>query len=188
MSSAQLRIFVPSEAELDEVKLSTASGETLLSSNEIRIESLICESASGDITLSNLDLGTLNLDVASGDVELSNVAADSAKINIISGRLNYSNANLGSLELDMASGNVKLDGEITELLQVRMVSGDADIVLTGSLEDYSYSVKKISGDIRINGHEVDGNSFLPGTSSSGSSGGGHIEIDTVSGSVKIDFR
>ena len=188
-SRSTLKIYVPKDAVLDNVSISTASGNTTLSGDVVSIKNLNCKSLSGDINLTNFNLEQLSLDVASGNVTMKSVAADQATINLLSGWLNYNDAQLNSLVLSMASGNVNLDGEITGLLQMHTLSGDATITLSGSRDDYSFDFRKLSGDIRINGQLVDGNSSLPSTSSqSGNGQGGHISVDTASGSVNINFR
>jgi len=189
-TSATLKVFVPKDADLKNVGLSTASGDTILNSNQINIKNLDCKSVSGNVLLSNLDLERLTLDLASGDVDLINVTARRADINLMSGNLTYRGAKLDSLTLNIASGDMDLEGVITDLLQLRMLSGNANILLTGSQDDYSFDVRRLSGTIRINGRTVHGDYDLPGTSSipSASGRGGHIEIDTTSGDVDIDFR
>jgi len=186
---AILKVYVPRNAALNSVSFSTASGRTVLNGNQISIKKLDCNSASGDIRLTDLTLEQLSLDVASGDVDMNNVAAASANINMLSGRLNYRGAELDSLVLNMTSGDVDLEGEVTKLLQLRMISGDASILLAGNQDDYSFQFRKLSGNIKVNGQRVDGNTSWPSsTNTSGNGQGGHIEVDTTSGNVNIDFR
>lgn len=186
---AKLTIYVPKDAELDSVSLSTASGDTILTGNSVGIGDLTCQSASGGVNLSNLELGQLRLDVASGDVTLSNVGAEDAKFNMASGDLKSTDSRFGTLALDMASGWARVSGVITRDLTINMISGDADFDLIGSEDDYSFSVSRASGDIRVNGRNIaDGN--LPGSSNYNTGDGrqGRVEIDTASGSVNINFR
>lgn len=186
-SEAKLTVYVPEEASLDQVTLYTASGETVLTSNQISIEHLDCKSASGDVVLAGLQLGSLSLDVASGDVSLSEVKASSAYLNLMSGWLNYEGAELESLDLNMASGHAAITGEITSHIKVQMASGDIDLNLKGNEDDYRYEVNRVSGDIRVNGRSVSESSW-PSSSSSGSGSAlGLVEINTTSGSVNLNF-
>ena len=189
-TSATLKVYVPRNATLDNVSLETASGSTMLNGNNVSIRELSCQTASGDIRLYDLSLEKLRLDVASGDVNLNNVSATSATINLMSGWLTYRGAELETLEMNLASGDVTLEGEITRLLQLHMTSGDANILLVGDKDDYSFDIKKISGEVRIDGQRVDGGFGGPGLnhSSSGTGQGAHIEIDITSGSVNINFK
>ena len=188
-NQAKLTVYVPSDVTLNSVGISTASGDTVISGEEVSIKTLDCQSASGGITASNLNLEQLKIDVASGDVKLTSITAKDAKINMVSGSLYYDKATLDSLVLDMASGDATIKGTIANDLVLRMVSGDADFDLIGNEEDYSISINRISGDIRINGRVVD-TGDLPGSTNLNSSTGGkgRIEIDTTSGSVNINFK
>ncbi|MCL2807201.1 MAG: DUF4097 domain-containing protein [Coriobacteriia bacterium] len=188
-TTAKLRVFVPEDAELTTVGLSTVSGTTTLSGYQINIKKLDCKSVSGDVNITNVDLEQLALDVASGDVDLRNVSANRATINILSGWLNYEDAKLKKLDLNMTSGDVRLKGQISELLQLRMISGNADIALTGNKDDYSFGFTQLSGSILIDGQDVGNNTGWPFTSSSGANTGrgGHIEIEATSGTVMLNF-
>ncbi|MDR2036057.1 MAG: DUF4097 domain-containing protein, partial [Coriobacteriales bacterium] len=84
-TTALLKVYVPHDAVLENVNLTTASGNTLLNSDAIRINNLDCKSASGNFDLMGVDLKTLSLDIASGDVRLENVSANRATINLLSG-------------------------------------------------------------------------------------------------------
>ncbi|MCL2529549.1 MAG: DUF4097 domain-containing protein [Coriobacteriia bacterium] len=188
-AGAKLKVYVPRDASLNTVSLSTASGNTVFNGNQTKIKTLDCNTASGNTRLSDLDLGTLTFNVASGDVRLSNVVASHATFNMMSGDLTYSGAKLETLTLNMTSGDVDFEGEITRLLQLRALSGDSNFVLAGNKDDYSFDIRKLSGSIRVDGQRIDGNFNGPGTSSVlGSAGGGHIEIDTTSGDVNITFK
>ena len=187
-NQAKLTVYVPSDAALNSVAISTASGDTVISGEGVNIKSLDCQSASGGITASNLDLEQLKIDVASGDVKLAAITANDARINLISGCLTYDKATLDSLIIDMASGDATVSGTVTSNLVLRMVSGDADFNLIGNEEDYSFSINRISGDIRVNGRGVNTGDLPGSTNQSSSTGGsGRIEIDTTSGSVNINF-
>ena len=187
---AQLKVYVPRNATLNNVNLDMASGNTVFDGSQMSVKALECRSLSGNVKFADLKLEQLTLDVASGNVELKNVSALTGNINILSGWLHYSGAKLDSITLNMASGNLDLEGEVTKLLELRIISGDSKILLAGSKDDYSFELKKISGSVRVNGQRIDWNFDGPGTHSipSSTGRGGHIEIDTTSGDVDINFK
>jgi len=188
-TGSQLKIYVPRSADLNNVSISTASGDTLFNGSQTKVKSLDCNTASGNTRLSGLDLGTLTFNVASGDVRMSDVSATSATFNMVSGWVSYKGAKLETLTFNMTSGDVDFEGEVSRLLQIRSISGDSNIVLAGSKDDYSFDVRKLSGSVRVNGQRIDGNFDGPGTSSIPSSAAsGHIEIDVTSGDVNINFK
>lgn len=184
---SKLIIYVPSDAVLDTVNLFTASGDTFLGGHSTVIKTLTVQSASGSVNLGAMNLEQLNLDVASGDVYIDTVTAQNAALNIVSGLLNYNGGSINNLVLDMASGDVWFKGAVSNSLVLRMVSGDADFKLAGSEDDYSFSVKRISGDIRVNGREMVDSALPSSTEFGNSSAVGRIELDTTSGSVNITF-
>jgi len=189
-ASANLKVYVPRSATLNNVSLNMASGNTVFNGSQMSIKDLTCNSMSGNIKFTDLKLDQLTLDVASGDVELNNVSAIKANINMMSGWLHYSGAKLDSMTLNMTSGNLRLDGEITKLLQLRMISGDSTIVLAGNKDDYSFELNKISGSVKVDGQRIDWGFDGPGshTIPSSTGRGGHISIDTTSGDVDISFK
>jgi len=189
-TSASLKVYVPRSANLNDVSLNMASGNTVFNGSQLSIKNLTCNSLSGNIKFSDLKLDRLTLDVASGDVEMNNVAAIGANVNILSGWLHYNGAKVESITLNMTSGNLRFDGEVTKQLQLHMISGDSSIVLAGSKDDYSFEFKKISGSIKVNGQRVDWGFDGPGSHSipSSTGRGGHISVDTASGDVTIDFK
>ncbi len=185
---AKLTVYVPGDAALSNVKLATVSGDTYLGGESVPIKSLTCQSASGNVSMGDLDLERLDLEVASGDVRLDSVTAKEANINIISGRFDFDQGSLDNLVMDMASGDVWFKGTVTSSLALRMISGNADLELTGSEDDYSFGINRINGEVHINGRSA-GDSYLPESTSIGaaSEDKAHIQIDTTSGSVNIIF-
>ena len=185
-----LKVYVPRSATLNNVSLSTASGNASLNGNQLNIKNLSCKSASGNLDITGLTLDQLNVDIASGDVTLSDVSAATSNINLLSGWLKCKGTSFDALVLSMTSGNVNFEGEVQELLQLHMISGDAQILLVGSQDDFSFDFHKISGDIRVNGNRVDGNSTWPssGSSTSSTGRGGQISVDITSGSVILNFK
>ena len=188
-SQAKLTVYVPSKTVLDKVSLSTASGDTVLSGKKVGIKDLHCQSASGSVTLNDLELEQLMLEVVSGDVKISTVSAESATINMVSGKLICTDAITDNLVVDMVSGSARVQGTIAQSLVINTVSGDADFDLTGNKDDYSFSFDRISGDIKVDGRSIDGLTGADATdTNTQGKRSGRIEIDTVSGSVNINFK
>jgi hypothetical protein len=183
-----LTVYVPRDAQLDSVTAVVASGGSVFNGNGIAIRSLDYKSASGAIELRNLKLESLQLDTASGDVSLDEVTATDASLNLISGGLVGAALKLENLTLQMTSGDVSLAGEITKNLSVNMVSGDVSFELDGNEDDYRCNVSSISGSVRINGWEVEGSSWRGQGGSGSNNASARIEIESISGSVNIDFR
>ena len=136
-------------------------------------QSLACGSGSGDISLSSVAAGRtelstasgdvdgvdittndLSVSTASGDIELKRVAAIGLKLKSVSGEISgkeiYSD---DKLIVNTVSGDV--DIEMASPLKVGTVestSGDITLLLYGRDEDYSVSVRSISGKVSAPGN------------------------------------
>lgn len=139
--------------------------------------------ASADVT-SEVDLGSLNVDVASGHLGVGNVEGDAAvrsasgnveigavggdaTVNTASGDIKLREAK-GRTVLNNASGDVRLKSAL-DALSVSTQSGDLDI---GRYEGEDLECNSTSGDVRIG--------LPPGRNL-------EVDLDTVSGDIRSDF-
>ena len=192
LQEAKLTVYVPEGAVLDDVKLYTASGNTTLNleeSDEISLVRLDCKSASGDLALNGLNLKVLVVDVASGSVNLNRVTAANASVDMASGDFRYDDASVDDLKINAISGNVTFSGKIAKSLQLSMVSGDARFDLDGAEGDYEFIVKKVSGNVTINGNSAS-EGFVPSITDINEESDtiGRIDINLTSGRVDINFK
>jgi len=89
-------------------------------------ESIEIKAASGTYDFTGLKTKNLAVTLASGDVTLMNSEIDSLDTTTVSGRLISSNTKIGKAEVNMTSGSTELDGEI-HALKLTMTSGNAEI-------------------------------------------------------------
>ena len=126
----------------DLVLWSVAAGKTELST------------ASGDVDLTDITTNELAISTVSGDIELKRVAATGLKLNSVSGEIGGEEIYAGDkLIVHTVSGDV--DIEMASPLKVGSVestSGDINLTLYGRDEDYSVSVRSISGKVKAPGN------------------------------------
>ncbi|MDR0501014.1 MAG: DUF4097 domain-containing protein [Coriobacteriales bacterium] len=187
MPSTKLQILLPKNCKLDVVDITVASGDTLIDIGDITIGRLSTNMASGDLRMNTVKLDDFTARAASGNIKLNNVIAKNANIDVISGELNGNSCEFTSLIVNVVSGSANINCDILHALEIQMISGDCMLTLLRPASNYDMTFSRISGDIRINGEKVNDRSFLSSTSTRSDSSTGRISIDTVSGSVNLNF-
>lgn len=153
------------------VSVSTVSGEIELS--DISLKRLDVTSSSGDIDLSGVAItGDLLLSSISGDLELSSVTVSgSAKLETTSGEMEWKSCQLAAASLYTVSGDISGSVQAAGDLSLDTTSGDIDLDLRGSPSHRQGGVSAVSGDVKMEGMDPDGEYT--------------IDAETVSGDVHI---
>lgn len=103
------------------------------------------QTTSGDTTLSQLTLGTINITSTSGDVDLDNISCTESKMNLTSGDVEAT-ANLGNVDIASTSGDIDLTlDKLGSSNKISSVSGDVDLSTTDT--NYSIIFETTSGDL-----------------------------------------
>jgi lia operon protein LiaG len=159
---------VVEDAQGDDLLIDTGSGSVQV--NGVRGTGLSVDTGSGRVTGGDIAVTTLGVDTGSGSIVLSDVSAS-------------------DIELDTGSGRVELD-VVTQIERVLIDTGSGSVRLTVPADlNASAEIETSSGGIdidlpvRISSRD---RTSLVGTFGTGS--GGHIEIDTGSGSVSVRAR
>jgi DUF4097 and DUF4098 domain-containing protein YvlB len=140
----KIKIYLPEDADLSQINISTASG---------------------DVYLSDLQTEKLKVSVAYGDLALKKAAAKESDISMSSGSSNINDFNTDTLDYSNSYGNadftdintINSDSEGDYKIKISMSSGDADLdtIRSKSLE-ISNSYGNITGKgMSINGFEAD---------------------------------
>lgn len=151
---------------IDRIKASgavkTSSGDVLL--NDIEGSDLSVSTSSGEINSDKVKVKEITLSSSSGDIAMLRTQTDDINGNTSSGEIEIYDSAIGNATFMASSGDVKLE-------------------LNGDKDDYSYDVKVSSGDININGEEVDGKSY-----SANEGKDKKISVKTSSGDVEISVN
>mgnify|MGYP004517900005 FL=1 len=150
-------------------KLRSASGDMELSGASFTGD-LTAETASGDMTLSNVLARGLRLRSASGDVHMERVCAEILNVESRSGDLNLEQVlSKGDFLCKTTSGDVSLEGCDSPQMGFTTVSGD----ISGSLlHGKQFSCRSVSGEMN-----------LPGGTPRGT-----CSISTVSGDADLEIE
>ena len=154
-----IKITVPADAALEEITLATATGEVTLADLEAERIELAC--ATGDISLNGVTAQTLLLAGNTGDLTLQDVtAAEQAKLT----------TNTGEIRAALtAPGGVTAESN----------TGDVTLTLTGTAADFGLSLESDTGDVTVDGRD-EGHSYQ-------SSGGAAVRAESSTGDVTVRF-
>lgn len=172
VDSASGKISVSGVSLSRKLTFDTASGEITLS--DIGAAGISATSASGKVSLKSLrKRAPVNLESGSGEVYAENISSGNLKISNVSGRVELANVTSDNATVNTTSGNLSLSGDDFGSLSFASVSGGAEGTLNGSPADYSISADSLSGRCSI---------------PSGSSGSKKtLDFKTTSGNISIRF-
>lgn len=135
-------------------------GKTLLSYNQVSQSSAPIElnvkipagmpeikvkAVSGDVEVSGVCAGQLEMKTNSGDITLANMEGERLKVQVTSGDIQFSNLNMQKVQLQSASGDI--DGNGVSGRELAAETGSGDVSLTGEMDEYA--VKSGSGDVDL---------------------------------------
>ena len=160
------------------------------------------ETSTGDITLSNLKAdAALELQVSTGDIYIKNCKLDSLYTEASTGQVNISNSEIkGKYQAETSTGDITLNSStvdsvlfngstsdikfqstVCKNINIETSTGDISLGLKGNKDDYSIKFSTSTGDMIIDGDEIDGKHF------EASRGSNMITIDTSTGDIDISF-
>lgn len=142
---------------------------------------VIIKTGASKLNISELNTKKLNLDLGAGKVKINNLnVTSSATIVGGAGEIVIEDSFINSLDLDMGAGKLSLNSKLTGNSEVDAGIGKVDLLLIGSLNDYSIELDKGIGSASINNSNME-NDKIYGT------GINKIDIDGGIGSINIDF-
>ena len=191
-------LTVPEGTKIYPLDFKTASGHATIEgvpvSGKIRL-------MSGDLNIKGFDTTDLNLELSSGEVTFDQINLNNMNVKMSSGEFYMNDSTMQRLSLEASSGdyeinNVKADeitgiltsGELTmkdvktDKIDAKMTSGELTMDLIGNADDYDYTISLTSGDIEINGEEME-HKYVKDTGSDKK-----INVKATSGDVEINFR
>ena len=149
-------------------------------------ESIIIDTASADVDISNLDLNNFLCKTASGDLRIESLGSDNLTLNTASGDVDIVDFS-GNLKADLVSGDIDVGYRLFDNnIDVKTISGKVKIDLPQNAEFY-LKTNTVSGEV-VAKFPITIISFnkmnqLEGTVGTGDNS---IIIDTVSGDIYIN--
>ena len=119
-------VTVPRDARLVDVSVATVSGDITLSDRTV--ETLDLGTTSGAVTASAVTAGEIQVASTSGDIHINDLSAHSVNAASISGAISLTGA-ADSLNLGTTSGACTFSGDLTGTGNVGTVSGNIDVTV-----------------------------------------------------------
>ena len=177
-NSTPIKVYIPADAHFDTAVIKTASGGVTIP--QLNSDLLNVAVTSGGMNLGNITSSNLTLSLASGNLIMNAARTDTLSVNILSGTTNISGLTANSLSLSSASGNVTVSGSISDQINVSVLSGGIRLNLAGSQSDWIKTIHALSGGIRLDGVSI-GNMAETG-------GGNTLNVKSTSGNINIVFE
>ena len=144
------------------------------------LELINIDGATGDISLSNLDVTTLKIDNSVGDVKMDNCKIASIGIDTSTGDVKLNDCDANEIDVDTSVGDTVIKDNIFEKLYVDGSVGDVKVSSSKDLSDYAYDLDTSIGDVSINGVSHKKEYQQKGT-------GGKITVDNSTGDISITY-
>ena len=149
-------------------------------------ESIIIDTASADVDISNLDLNNFLCKTASGDLRIESLDSDSLTLNTASGDVDIVDFS-GNLKADLVSGDIDVGYRVFDNnVNIKTISGKVKIDLPQYAEFY-LKTNTVSGEV-VAKFPITIISFSKMNQLEGTVGTGdnRIIVDTVSGSIYLN--
>lgn len=144
------------------------------------LELINIDGATGDISLSNLDVTTLKIDNSVGDVKMDNCKIASIGIDTSTGDVKLNDCEANEIDVDTSVGDTVIKDNIFEKLYVDGSVGDVKVSSSKDLSDYAYDLDTSIGDVSINGVSHKKEYQQKGTA-------GKITVDNSTGDISITY-
>lgn len=144
------------------------------------LELINIDGATGDISLSNLDVTTLKIDNSVGDVKMDNCKIASIGIDTSTGDVKLNDCEANEIDVDTSVGDTVIKDNIFEKLYVDGSVGDVKVSSSKDLSGYAYDLDTSIGDVSINGVSHKKEYQQKGT-------GGKITVDNSTGDISIAY-
>lgn len=144
------------------------------------INELNIENGAGQLSISNLSFGELEISQGAGTLIIENITSNKTEIEGGAGEIVVNNSTLNDLKLDSGVGSVDIEAKLTGKSEINCGVGAISLNLIGTEEDYTLSIEKGIGSIKIEGVEQKNNTIY-------GSGLNKIEIEGGVGEIKVDF-
>ena len=130
------------------------------------------DTASGEVSMENVEAGIIEADTASGDIEIKDSKANHIDTDTASGSVRVTDTNAGSVEFDTASGEVVLNASVFDLADAETASGDVKMVFKDA-QPATAIAKTVSGSVELR--------FAEDTEAA-------VKTSTVSGDVRNEIK
>ena len=109
----------------------------------------------GVSTIESINAKEVDFEIGAGKVVLNNLnISNKAEFECGAGKLEINNSRINNLKLDMGAGEVSVSGVLTGISEFDAGVGKLSIDLLDSIDNYSFTVDKGIGSIKLNNEDV----------------------------------
>ena len=109
----------------------------------------------GVSTIESINAKEVDFEIGAGKVVLNNLnITNKAEFECGAGKLEINNSRINNLKLDMGAGEVSVSGVLTGISEFDAGVGKLSIDLLDSIDNYSFTVDKGIGSIKLNNEDV----------------------------------
>lgn len=160
-TGAVLTVYIPSDAKLYSVDLTTGAGR---------------------VSADRLSTKKINFELGAGEVIIGELtAALEADIDGGAGEITISGGKLNGLDFNMGVGRLNFTAQLTGECEFDLGIGESNITLLGGKDDYRLHIEKGLGSITLNGENT---SSIKGYGN----GANRIEINGGIGAINVEFK
>jgi DUF4097 and DUF4098 domain-containing protein YvlB len=175
-----INVYIPKDSMLESVKIKNISGSFNIS--EVSSKDMSFTATSGKGKISDCKVENLSWKTISGKMEIYNSEINKSELKITSGKSTIENIKSEGFNLVSISGSVDLSGELLGKTDIQATSGNVEVMVKGKSQDYSKSLRAVSGKVLL-----DGNSVKDYKEVNRQKPTNEIEINVISGRVELDF-
>jgi len=180
-----INIYLEIPVNIGAVDIKTASGDIRVLN--VKPESILTETASGDISLGQVDTGDIKIKSSSGDISIMDSDGVQIKAETFSGDIKAKNLTAKIITLKSTSGDLDADNTKADTINYSTLSGSIDIVHLKSNEN---KIMSTSGDVEIS----DSTMYIADVSSVSGDvhvfnvAGESLSVKSTSGDVELDVN
>jgi hypothetical protein len=136
----------------------------------------------GEIYISNIEIGTLNINHDIGNIELVNVNSDDVDIELSLGDIKMEDTQTDALALSSSVGDITVEGALKGKNIIITEMGNIKIKTTLPKSQYTLKFDAQLGDIKVNGDRSGGAYEVTNNSNN------NIDAQTSAGDIKVEFQ
>jgi len=180
----KLEVLVPRALceNLNKLKADTVSGAIVI--EDAGADTLVTDTMSGSISISNCTVRTLDMDSTSGSLTIVSVRADSMNLDSMSGAIRISESTAKTLDCDTVSGSISVSGTFDSVIQNSM---SGRLTLDNFASVSTVKADSTSGSLELSGSfdRVDTDSVSGSITIRSTIVPGALKADTTSGRITI---
>lgn len=142
--STELKIQIAVPEQFEEIKVKSASGD--ISVDELNAKQCELQAKSGDIKAKDISAATLLIHTGSGDVEVENCQADEIQASSTSGDVKVTACKADKMDVVSVSGDVEAKFDKSAQCRAKSTSGDCKVTIKNQVDAV---VSSTSGDVSV---------------------------------------